>query len=129
MIGSRSCPNQTKFGMEYPQAFQNLRKENFLCSLPLEKVSFSNEKWRLIRISNFKKSLFHLVKEFFKSIQTQHGVSSGYIKSRKKNFRYSLPLKKVRFLNKKLRLFRISSFKKRSFSSGQGVVQIKTNSV
>ena len=72
VIWSRSCSNQFKLGMEFPQGIWNLGK---------------------------------------------------------KDFRYSWPLEKVRFLNEKLRVFRISNFKQRSFSSGQGVVQIKPNSV
>ena len=71
VIWSRSCSNQFKRGMEFPQGIWNLGK---------------------------------------------------------KDFRYSWPLEKVRFLNKNLRLFRISNLKKRSLSSGQGVVQINSNS-
>ena len=48
--------------------------------------------------------------------QYWYGVFPEFIKPRKENnFWYSLPLEKVRFLNKKLRLFRLSNFKIRSF--------------
>ena len=47
----------------------------------------------------------------------------------KRNFWYSLPRKKVSFWYGNLLLFRIFFFKNRSFSSGQGVVQIEPNSV
>ena len=86
VIWSRSCSNQFKRGMEFPQGIWNLGKKDFRYSWPLEKVRFLNKNLRLFRISNLKKGLFHLVKELFKSIQTRHGVSSGYIKTRKKEF-------------------------------------------
>ena len=57
---------------------------NFWDSLPLEKVKFLNKKLRLFRISNLKNSLFRRVKQLLKSNQTCHGVSPGYLKSRKK---------------------------------------------
>ena len=46
----------------------------------------------------------------------------------KKNIWYSLPRKKVSFSYGSLLLFQINNFKNRSFSSGQGLVQIKPNS-
>ena len=51
-----------------------------------------------------------------------------YLESKNKNnFGDSLPRKKVSFSYGNLRIFRIFNFKNRSFSSGQGVVQIKPN--
>ena len=47
----------------------------------------------------------------------------------KRNFGYSLPTKKVSFPYGTLRISRITNFKNRSFSSGQGVVQIQPNPV
>ena len=49
--------------------------------------------------------------------------------SDKKNFCYSLPRKKVSFSYGNLRISQITNVKNRSFLSGQGVVQIKPNSV
>ena len=50
-------------------------------------------------------------------------------KSKPKKICYYLPRKKISFSYGNLRLFPIKNFKNRSFSSGQGVVQIKPNSV
>ena len=47
----------------------------------------------------------------------------------RKNFWYSLPRKKVSFSYGNLRISRITNFENRSISSGQGVVQIRPNSV
>ena len=61
--------------------------------------------------------------------QTRYGVYHGYLECKTKNFCYSLSRKKVSFLYGNLRISRITNFKNRSFSSGQGVVQIEPNSV
>ena len=45
----------------------------------------------------------------------------------KRNFCYSFSRKKVRFSYGNLRISRITNFKNRSFSSGQGVVQSEPN--
>ena len=60
--------------------------------------------------------------------QTRYGVYHGYLeKSLGKKF--TLSRKKNSFLYGNLRISRITNFKNRSFSSGQGVVQIEPNSV
>ena len=54
-IGSRSCPNLTKLGMEYPTCIQSLKQKEFLLQLAQEKSSYFNRKYRLIRLFYFQK--------------------------------------------------------------------------
>ena len=62
--------------------------------------------------------------------QTGYGVYHDCLDSKaEKIFLYSLPRKKVSFSYGNVQLFRISNFKNRSFSYGQGVVQSEPNSV
>ena len=49
-IGSRSCPNRTKLGMEYPVCTQSVKRKEFLSQLFYKKISFFNRKFRLIRL-------------------------------------------------------------------------------
>ena len=55
-IGSRSCPNQTKLGMECPLCTYSLKEKNCY-SLP-KKVSISYGKLHISRITNFKNRSF-----------------------------------------------------------------------
>ena len=57
-MGLRSCSNQTKFGIEYPQGRKTLRQKEFGYSLPLKKIKFSYRNLRLFQISNFKNRSF-----------------------------------------------------------------------
>ena len=57
---------------------------SFGYSLPRKKVSVSYGNLRFSQITNFKKGLFHRVKESFKSNQTRYGVSHGHLKSNTK---------------------------------------------
>ena len=104
-------------------------KRIFAIACARKKVSFSYGNLRISRIPNFSKiGLFHRVKDLSKSNQTRYGVSHVYIKSKtKRSFCYRLPGKKVSFSYGNLRISRIPNFKNRSFSSGQGLVQIEPN--
>ena len=57
-VGTRSCSNQTKLGMEYPKVMKNLGQKNFWYSLSRKKVSFSFGSLLLFEISNFKHRSF-----------------------------------------------------------------------
>ena len=59
--------------------------------------------------------------------QTWHGVSHVWLECKKKNFWYSLPLKKISFSYGNLPLFQINNFKNRSFWLGHRVVQNEPN--
>ena len=54
-IGSRSCSNLTKLGMEYPTCIQSLKQKEFLLQLAQEKSSYFNRKYRLNRLFYFQK--------------------------------------------------------------------------
>ena len=54
-IGSRSCPNRTNHGMEYPMCIQSVKQKDFLSQLVYKKSSFFNRKFRLIRLFYFRK--------------------------------------------------------------------------
>ena len=101
---------------------------SFGYSLPRKKVSISYGNLRISQITNFKKGLFHRVKESFKSNQTWYGVSHGHLESKTKSILAIACLgKKVSISYGNLRISQITNFKNRSFSSGQGVVQIEPN--
>ena len=71
-----------------------------------------------------------MVKNFLKLNQTRYGVSQVYVDCKTERiFCYSLPRKKVRISIGNIDLFAYSVFKNIEISSGQGVVQIKPNSV
>ena len=53
-IGSRSCPNQTKHGMEYPMCTQSVKRKNFCHSLYTKKVRFSIGNFDLFGYSFFE---------------------------------------------------------------------------
>ena len=77
-FGSRSCPNQTKLGIEYHQCNDSVKQKSCWYSLPRKKMVFHTEfcEFRELRIfENFKKNLFHRVKELSKSNQTRYWVS------------------------------------------------------
>ena len=61
--------------------------------------------------------------------QTRHGVFYEYLESKAKRFFAIACLgKKLVFIYGNLRVSRVTNLKNRSFSWGQGVVQIKPNS-
>ena len=99
----------------------------------IEKSSCFHQEYRLIRL------LFAY--SIFKNIEILSGQGCVQIKPNsawsitsvirmwnKKNFWYSLPRKKVSISNETFWISQKRNFKNRSFSSGQGVVQIKPNS-
>ena len=49
-IGSRSCPNRTKLGMEYPMCSQSVGQKKILVQIVQKKTSCFNRKYRLIRL-------------------------------------------------------------------------------
>ena len=49
-IGSRSCPNRTKLGMEYPMCSQSVKQKKNLVQIVQKKTSCFNRKYRLIRL-------------------------------------------------------------------------------
>ena len=54
-IGSRSCPNRTKLGMEYPMCTQSVKRKEFLVQLVYKKVHFSIGTFDFFGYSIFKK--------------------------------------------------------------------------
>ena len=54
-IGSRRCPNRANHGMEYPMCTQSVKRKEFLVQLVYKRSSFSNRKFRLIRLFYFQK--------------------------------------------------------------------------
>ena len=105
-------------------------KKNFWYSLPRKKVSFSYGNLRISQITNFKNRSFSSGQGVVQiEPNSVWSIPCVYRVSNKKNFWYSLPRKKVSFSYGNLRISQITNFKNRSFSSGQGVVQIKPNSV
>ena len=95
-----------------------------------KKVSISYGNLRISQITNFKSRSFSsgqgVVQIKPNSVWSIPCVTRVW---NKKNFCYSLPRKKVSISFGNLRISQITNFKSRSFSSGQGVVQIKPNSV
>ena len=73
-IGSRSCPNQTKLGMQYHQCNESVKQKNWY-TLSGKKLVFHTELFEFLEKGIFKKGLFHRVKELSKSNQTRCGVS------------------------------------------------------
>ena len=53
-MGSRTCPNLTKLGMEYPWVSRVYNKKNFCYSLPRKKVRISIGNIDLSAYSIFK---------------------------------------------------------------------------
>ena len=87
-IGSRSCPNRTKLGMEYPMCSQSVKQKEFLVRLSRKKVRVSIGNidlfayYKIILFSKIQK--FYWVKEFSKSTQTRYGVSHVYLERKTK---------------------------------------------
>ena len=79
---------------------------------------------------NVEYSIFYRVKEMFKQNQTRYGLYHGYLDCKTKRIFAIVCLgKKVSFSYGNLRISQKTNFKNRSFSSGQGVVQIEPYSV
>ena len=83
-FGSRSCPNRTKPGMEYPMCSQSVKQKEFLVQLVQEKSSYFNRNVRLIRLFYFQKSRNFIGKELSISNQTRYGVSHVYLECKTK---------------------------------------------
>ena len=54
-MGSKTCPNRTKLGMEYPMCIKKLKQKKICHSLPRNKVRISMGNIDLFAYSNFKK--------------------------------------------------------------------------
>ena len=78
-IGSRSCPNLTKLGIEYPMCAQIVKEKEFLLQLAQEKSQYCIRKFAIISnkfaILILKIGLIRRVKELSKSNHTRFGVS------------------------------------------------------
>ena len=85
-IGSRSCPNLTKLGMEYPMCAQIVKQKEFLLQLAQEKSQFCIRKFAIISnkfaILILKIGLIRRVKELSKSNHTRYGVFHVYLESK-----------------------------------------------
>ena len=83
-IGSRSCPNLTKLGMEYPMCAQILKQKEFLLQLAQEKSQNCIRKFAIIsnKFAILKIGLIRRVKELSKSNHTRYGVSHVYLESK-----------------------------------------------
>ena len=94
----------------------------------LGKKTFSYGNLRISRIMNFKNMSFSSGLGVVQIKQTRYRVSHGYLECKTKRF-FGIACigKKLGF--HKIRYSRNSNFKNRSFSSGQGNVQIEPNSV
>ena len=134
-IGLRSCPNQTKLGIEFQQCNESAKQK-------VVGKACLGKKWFLIR--NFANSanceFLRILKKFFfigsRSCPNQTKLGFEYHQCnnrvKPKSCWYSLPRKKIGFHTefcefRGLRIF--ENFKNSCFSSGQGAAQIKPNSV
>ena len=85
-IGSRSCPNLTKLGMEYPMCAQIVKQKEILLQLAQEKSQYCIRKFAIISnkfaILISKIGLIRRVKELSKSNHTRYGVSHVYLESK-----------------------------------------------
>ena len=83
-IGSRSCPNLTKLGMEYPMCAQIVKQKEFLLQLAQEKSWYCIRKFAIIsnKFAILKIGLIRRVKELSKSNHTRYGVSHVYLESK-----------------------------------------------
>ena len=128
-IESRSCPNQTKRGMEYHQCNESVKQKNFWLSAPRKKLGFHTEfcEFRGLRILLFFSAGQGVVQI---KPNTVWSITSVMRVKSKKKFWLSPPRKKLGFHTefcefRELRIFENFYF----FSAGQGVVQIKPNAV
>ena len=84
-IGSRSCPNVTKLGVDYPMCIQSLKQKEFLLQLVQEKSPYFNRKYLTYSLILFSKiQKFYWIKELSKCNQTRYGLSHVYLKSKTK---------------------------------------------
>ena len=105
-------------------------KRVFAIDCQEKKLVFHTEICEFREYRILKIGLFHRVKDLSKLNQTGYEVYHGYLDCKtKKNFCDSLRRKKVSFSYVNLRISRIPNFENRSFSSGQGLVQIERKSV
>ena len=106
-----SCSNQTKLGTENPIGSQSVKKERIFAIACLGKKSgVHTEICYYFEYLILKYSIFHRVKELFKSNQTWHVVSLVHLVSKTKKKCHSLPRKKVSFSNGNLRFIQIINF-------------------
>ena len=102
----------------------------FALALLGKKLEFHTEICVYFKYLISKYRIFRRVKEWSKSNQTRYGEFHAYLEcNAKRIFAIAFLGKKLEFLYGKLRLFQINNFKNRSFSYGQGLVEIKPNSV
>ena len=129
-IGSRSCPNRTNHGMEYPMCAQRVKRKEFLVQLVYKRSSFFNRKFRLIRLFYFRK-----YRNFIESRSCPNRIKLGVEypmctqSVKRKRFLVQLFYKKVHFSIGNFDLFGYSIFKNIEILSGQGVVQIEPTTV
>ena len=112
-IGSRSCPNVTKLGMEYPTCIQSLKQKEFLLQLAQEKSSYFNRKYRLIRLFYFQKYRNFIESRSCPNLTKLGMEYSTCIQSLKqKEFLLQLAQEKSSYFNRKSRLIRLFYFQK-----------------
>ena len=110
-----SKSNQTRYGVYH--VYLERKTKRFFGAACLEKSSYFNRKYRLIRLlyaySIFRKiQKFYRVKELSKSNQTRYEVSHVYLERKtKRNFGIAY-LQKSSFFNRKFRLLRLFYFQK-----------------
>ena len=107
-IGSRSCPNRTKLGMEYSMCTQSVKQKEFLVQLVQEKSSYFIRKFRHIRLFCFQKN-----RNFFGSrscpnrtkLGMEYPMCSQSVKQ--KEFLVLIVQKNTSCFNRKYRLIRL----------------------
>ena len=110
-----SKSNQTRYGVYH--VYLERKTKRFFGAACLEKSSYFNRKYRLIRLlyaySIFRKiQKFYRVKELSKSNQTRYGVSHVYLERKTKRIFGIAYLQKSSFFNRKFRLLRLFYFQK-----------------
>ena len=115
-IGSRSCPNLTKLGREYPMCAQILKQKELLLLLAQEKSLYCIRKFAIISnkftILILKIGLIRRVKELSKSNHTRYGVFHVYLESKIETIFAIACLGKKFVFNRKYRLIRLFYFQK-----------------
>ena len=112
-IGSRSCPNRTKPGMEYPMSSQSVKQKSFLVQLIQEKSSYFNRKFRLIRLFYFQKyrnSIGSRSCPYRTKLGMEYAMCTQSVKQ--KEFLVQLVQEKSSYFNRKFRLIRLFYFQK-----------------
>ena len=115
-IGSRSCSNRTKLGMEYPICTQSVKEKKFRYRLSWKKVRTSIGNFGLLAYHTLilfsKVQKFYRVKELSKSNQTRLGVSHVSLERKTKRIFGIASLQKSSFFNRKFQLLRLFYFQK-----------------